>query len=85
MHESSSREMISNRLSYNSAADHKKENSDMTYFPCTNEYLYEARGGAEGAISSNKYRNTCRKQRRGRREREEEEEKREDNYQVIRI
>ena len=21
----------------------------MTYFPCTNEYLYEARGGAEGA------------------------------------
>jgi hypothetical protein len=51
----------------------------MTYFPCTNEYLYEARGGAEGAAtSSNKYRNTCGRQRRGRSEEKEEEgEKRE--------
>ena len=52
----------------------------MIYFPHTNEYLLEARG-RERATSSNKYRNTCGRQRRG----EEEEEEREDNYQVILI
>jgi hypothetical protein len=46
---------------------HEKENSDMIYFPYTNEYLFEARGG-EGEISSNRYSNTCGRQRRGRRE-----------------
>jgi hypothetical protein len=57
----------------------------MIYFPHTNEYLLEARG-RERATSSNKYRNTCGRQRRGRGERGGGgEEEREDNYQVIRI
>jgi hypothetical protein len=57
----------------------------MIYFPSTNKYLIEARGGAEREISSNRYSNTCRRQRRGKRKKQEEEEKREDNYQMIRI
>jgi hypothetical protein len=63
-------------------ADNEKENSNKRYFRYTHEYLFEARG-RQRAISSNKYRNTCRKQGRGRSERGEE--KREDNHQVIRI
>jgi hypothetical protein len=72
--------MRSNRQTCNSAADNEKENSNKRYFRYTHEYLFEARG-RQRAISSNKYRNTCRKQRRGRSEgKEEEGEKREDNY-----
>jgi hypothetical protein len=41
----------------------------MIYFLSDNEYLFEAGGGVErAATSSNRYSNTCKRQRRVRRE-----------------
>jgi hypothetical protein len=53
-------------INCNSAIVMKKKNSNIKYFPNTNEYLVEARG--RRATSSKRYSNTCRRQRRGRRE-----------------